>query len=96
LDIFKRFEAVQAFGATTQFAWSLWTAQQQHAEHCYLGAREVEQLLQPLLIFRNPAVGATRRAGHPMLLQTLQGGANIVLVQLHYWIAIRLLVAGID
>jgi hypothetical protein len=89
-------EAVHTLGAATQFARRLRATQQQHANQGGLGAGEVKDLLQPVLIFGDAAIGAAGRAGQPLLAHVPQCQADGFFVKTRYRLAIVLLIAGID
>jgi DNA-binding response OmpR family regulator len=96
LRVAQVFKAVKALGAPAELARSLSAAQQQHAYYGGLGAGEVENFLRAMLEFGDAAVGAASRPGKAFLLKRVECAADNALVQSDHWIAIVLLVAGID
>src|SRR5579871_1789753 len=86
---------MHALGAAAEFSRRLRTAQQEHAEQRGLGAPEVENFLQAMLILGDAAVGAAGRARQAFIVQILERLANFRLAQLQDGIAIVLLSAGV-
>jgi hypothetical protein len=56
---------------------------------------EIKDLLQPVLELSNPAIRAARRPSQPVRLQSIQRVPHLRLIQVHYRLAIRLLVASV-
>ena len=96
LHLGQVFEMMHALGASAKFARSLRTSQQQHAKNGGFATREIEDLLQAMFVFGDPAIGAAGRASEPFSLEGIQRLPDRVFVQIHHRIAIIFLVARID
>jgi len=80
LDVVEGFEVVHALGASTEFTWSLRATQEQNTEDGGFSASEVEDFLGAVLVFGDPAVGASGGTGEALLLQCREGVADNVFV----------------
>lgn len=96
LDVVESFEVVHALGASAELARGLRTAQEEDAEDSGFGAGEVEYFLRAVLVLGDAAIGAAGGSGEAVLLESAQGVANGVFIELHDGVAIRFLIAGID
>ena len=89
-------ELVHALGTSAKLPGSLRAAQQQNTEQSGFSAREVEYFLETVLIFSDTAIGAARRTSKSHFLQSRERIAHSILIQVHHWVSIVLLVAGVD
>src|SRR6185369_2917022 len=87
---------MKPLGAAAKLPRSLRAAQQQHTEQSGLAAREVEYFLETVLVFSDTAIGAARRTSEPHFLQSRERVAHGILIQVHHWVSIVFLVAGVD
>jgi hypothetical protein len=94
--VFEFVEAEDALGAAAELAWSLRSAEQEHADDSGLAAGEIEDFLEEVLVFGDAAVGVARGAGELLVFETVQREANRILIELHEGVSIVLLIAGVD
>jgi len=95
-DIVGRLEMVHAISAAAKFPGRLWAAQQEHAHDRTFPAVQVKDLGQAVLVLGDAAVSAAGGTGETLFLQCRKGLADHAFVEGHDWIAIVLLVAGVD
>src|SRR4051794_2992109 len=96
LNIREIFEVVQPLRSSTQFAWSLRAAKQQHAKHSDLSTAKIELLVGTMLELRHAAVGSMRRTRKTLVLQSIERFAHLAFANRRNGLAIVLLVARID
>src|SRR5713101_6142044 len=95
LHVVEGFKVIHALAAAAEFSGSLWAAKHKNTDYGNLAAIEVEDLLQAMFIFRDPAVGPAGRTCETLLLKRAERLADGIFVQTHDRVAVVLLVAGV-
>ena len=94
--VVESFKAIHAFSTAAEFSGSLWSAEEKHAEDGDFAAVEIENFLQPVLVFGHAAIGAPGGASETFFLQRRERLADRLFIQSHHRVTIVFLIAGVD
>src|SRR6266496_6173923 len=90
LHVVERFKAIHSISAAAKLAGRLRPSQQKNADNSRFPPIEIEDFLQPVLVFRNAAISPARGTSHALFLQGTQGLPYRILVERHHRLAIIL------
>src|SRR5215471_4606239 len=89
-------KSMHSIRARSKLARRLRPSQQQEAKDGSLVAVEIKGFLQAVLVLRHSAVRRADGSDERLHLQRMQRLAHSGLIEIHNWLAIRLLIAGVD
>lgn len=95
LHVVEAIKSVHSLGTSTEFSRCLRAAQQEHTQDRNFRTREVEDLLQTVLVLGHAAFSAASRSGQAPVLQRTEGAADCVFVERHNRLTIVLLIARV-